>query len=70
MSRDKPRYSSPGHVLIDDRERAGTGREERGGIFIHHTSAKTSVAALQRLGFTSANPMLAHPRPRAAYEPD
>jgi hypothetical protein len=50
MSRDKPRYSGPGHILIDDREKVRDGWEAAGGIFIHHRSARQSIAALRRLG--------------------
>lgn len=51
LSRDKPRYSGPGHVLVDDRERTGAAWERAGGVFILHTSAEHSIAALKRLGF-------------------
>ncbi|MGE5539526.1 MAG: hypothetical protein ACM30I_12980 [Gemmatimonas sp.] len=50
MSRDKPRYAAPGHVLIDDREKARAGWEEKGGIFIHHVSAERTISALTELG--------------------
>jgi hypothetical protein len=52
MTRDKPRWSGPGHVLVDDRASAREGWEEKGGPFVHHTAAERSVAALRRLGFT------------------
>ncbi len=52
MSREKPRWSGPGHVLVDDRASAREGWERRGGHFIHHVSAERSVAALRCLGFT------------------
>ncbi|MCB4825096.1 hypothetical protein [Roseicella aerolata] len=51
MSRDKPRWSGPGHVLVDDRASAAEGWERKGGIFIHHTSAERSIARLQALGY-------------------
>ncbi|KAA2211781.1 hypothetical protein [Teichococcus oryzae] len=51
MSRDKPRWSGPGHVLVDDRASAAEGWERKGGVFIHHVSAASSIAALHRLGF-------------------
>lgn len=51
MSRDKPRWSAPGHVLVDDRASAREGWERKGGTFVHHVSATESVAALRRLGF-------------------
>jgi hypothetical protein len=51
MARDKHRYSGPGKVLVDDREKARVPWEAAGGTFILHTSAAASIAALQRLGF-------------------
>jgi hypothetical protein len=51
MSRDKPRWSGPGHVLVDDRASARPGWEAKGGTFVHHTSAAESIAALRALGF-------------------
>jgi len=56
MSRDKPRCSGPGHVLVDDRTSAREGWEKKGGVFVHHVSAERSVAALRRLGFTGERP--------------
>lgn len=52
MSRDKWRYSGPGHVLVDDRPSIREGWERAGGTFIHHVSAERTIAALRRLGFT------------------
>jgi len=51
MTRDKHRFSGPGHVLVDDR--AGTKQpwEASGGTFILHTSAAGSIAELKHLGF-------------------
>jgi hypothetical protein len=51
MSREKPRWSGPGHVLVDDRASAREGWEAKGGTFVHHLSARRSVAALRDLGF-------------------
>jgi hypothetical protein len=51
MARDKPRWSGPGRVLVDDRASARAGWEGRGGIFVHHVSAERSIVALRRLGF-------------------
>ncbi len=56
MSRDKPRWSGPGHVLVDDRASAREGWEKKGGVFVHHTAAERSIAALRRLGFTGERP--------------
>ena len=50
MSRDKPRWSGPGHVLVDDRASAREGWERKGGRFIHHVSAEQSIARLRELG--------------------
>jgi hypothetical protein len=54
MSRDKPKYSGPGHVLVDDRASTCEGWERAGGVFIHHVDAERSIAALRRLGFNAA----------------
>lgn len=51
MSREKPRYSGHGHVLVDDREAAREGWEAAGGTFVHHAGAAESIAALRRIGF-------------------
>jgi hypothetical protein len=50
MSRDKPRWSGPGHVLVDDRASARHGWEQKGGRFIHHVSAERSIARLKEFG--------------------
>ena len=57
MSREKGRYSGPGHVLVDDRASAREGWERAGGVFVHHRDAAGSIAALRRLGFTAAPAM-------------
>ena len=54
MSRDKPRWSGPGHVLVDDRASARDRWERKGGTFVHHVSAERSIEALRDLGFGSA----------------
>ncbi len=51
MSHEKPRWSGPGHVLVDDRASARDGWERKGGRFIHHVSAAESIAQLRALGF-------------------
>src|SRR5919199_6461542 len=51
MSREKPRWSGPGHVLVDDRASAREGWEKKGGRFVLHRSAAESIAALKALGF-------------------
>lgn len=50
MSREKPRWSGPGHVLVDDRASAREGWERKGGTFVHHVSARHTIAALRDLG--------------------
>ena len=51
LSRDKPRHSRPGHVLVDDRAKARAGWEAKGGRFIHHINAAQSIAELIEAGF-------------------
>jgi len=41
----------PGDALVDDRDKYRHLWERVGGIFIHHTSARTSIAALRNHGF-------------------
>ena len=59
MARDKPRWSGPGHVLVDDRASAREGWEKKGGAFVHHVSAERSIAALRRSGFADGAPAAA-----------
>jgi hypothetical protein len=56
MSRQKPRWSGAGHVLVDDRVSAREGWVRKGGVFVHHVSAEHSIAALRALGFTGEGP--------------
>jgi hypothetical protein len=51
MSRDKCEFATPGAVLVDDTTRYAERWVERGGIFVHHTSARASIDALRTLGF-------------------
>lgn len=51
MTRDKPRFASAGAVLVDDREKTRLGWEAAGGVFVLHTNARHSMAALKGLGF-------------------
>ena len=53
MSREKSRWSGPGHVLVDDRIVARDGWERKGGCFVHHVSAEQSIARLRELGTNS-----------------
>lgn len=50
MSRDKCKHMRHGDVLVDDYLKYKSRWEEAGGIFIHHTSAQTSLAELARIG--------------------
>jgi hypothetical protein len=45
-SRDKCLHGNPGDVLVDDYTKYRHLWEDMGGIFIHHTSAAESIAAL------------------------
>jgi hypothetical protein len=49
MSAEKHRWSAPGHILIDDREKLKEDWEKKGGTFILHVNAKCSIAEIQRL---------------------
>ena len=51
MTREKHRFSGPGHVLVDDRAGTRDPWEAAGGIFILHTQAARSIAELKLLGF-------------------
>ena len=59
MSKEKPRWSQRGHVLVDDRAFAREGWEAKGGTFVHHVSAERSIAALRKLGFSGEGPATA-----------
>ncbi|WP_114393426.1 hypothetical protein [Oleisolibacter albus] len=50
MARDKPDWSGPGHVLVDDREKTKDRWEARGGAFILHRTAADSIRQLRALG--------------------
>ena len=56
MSRDKWKHMRPGDVLIDDYLKYKSRWEEAGGVFIHHTSAQASIAALRRIGILPPQP--------------
>jgi hypothetical protein len=52
LSRDKPQFmANPGDILIDDMTKNIRRWEEAGGVGIHHTEAKLTIAKLQELGF-------------------
>lgn len=46
MSADKRNHMKPGDILVDDFLKYKHLWEEAGGTFIHHTSAKNSIAIL------------------------
>ncbi|HYE48868.1 MAG TPA: hypothetical protein VEB20_04710 [Azospirillaceae bacterium] len=50
MSRDKHLWSGPGHVLVDDRAKLKEAWEAKGGTFILHTDAASSIARLKEMG--------------------
>jgi hypothetical protein len=53
MSKDKRNHMKPGDILVDDYLKYRHLWEEAGGVFVHHTSAKSSIAALIELGILS-----------------
>lgn len=44
-------HATPGAILVDDSPKHRAGWEEAGGVFVLHTSARGSIAALRALGF-------------------
>lgn len=46
MARDKRDHAREGDVLVDDQTRHRERWEEVGGVFVHHTSARESLAQL------------------------
>ncbi len=46
MARDKRDHARDGDVLVDDQTRHRERWEEVGGVFIHHISARDSLAKL------------------------
>ena len=47
----KREHCHPGDVLVDDRDQHRRLWEQAGGLFIHHRSAKASIAALKAAGY-------------------
>ena len=47
----KRQHCHPGDVLVDDRDQHRGLWEEAGGLFILHTSARSSIAALRAAGY-------------------
>ncbi len=50
LARNKSTYCSPDDVLVDDQERYAEAWEAAGGVFILHTDALSSLAAIRKLG--------------------
>ncbi len=50
MSKDKRLHMQPGDILVDDFLKYRHLWEQAGGIFVHHTSARESLAQLALLG--------------------
>lgn len=50
MSADKRNHMKPGDVLVDDYLKYRNLWEEAGGVFIHHTSAASSIQQLREVG--------------------
>ncbi len=50
MARNKSLFMKPGDVIVDDFTKYKDPWEEKGGIFVVHTSAKNSIEQLQKLG--------------------
>lgn len=47
----KREHCHPGDALVDDRDKYRHLWEAEGGVFIHHSSAEDSIAALKAGGF-------------------
>jgi hypothetical protein len=47
----KREHCHPGDVLVDDRDQHRRLWEQAGGLFVHHKSAKASIAALKAAGY-------------------
>ena len=50
----KREHCHPGDVLVDDTDRYRHLWEREGGVFVHHASARESIAELRRLGYLDA----------------
>jgi beta-phosphoglucomutase-like phosphatase (HAD superfamily) len=48
-SRNKFKHGKPGHVLVDDYLKYRDAWVDMGGIFVHHTSAESSIQQLREL---------------------
>ncbi len=49
LTYEKPSYCRPGDVLVDDRTVNAAEWQNAGGIFVHHTSAITTVPRLEAI---------------------
>lgn len=47
----KREHCHPGDVLVDDRDNHRKAWEDAGGLFVHHHSARRSIAELRALGY-------------------
>ncbi|CAN0161642.1 unnamed protein product [Pylaiella littoralis] len=65
MSRDKHKYCRQGNVLIDDRLSLEAAWKSAGGVFIHHTSASSSLEKLKALLPADRPTLAARPEPEA-----
>lgn len=54
-SKNKHFESRDGHVLIDDRLKLKHEWEKKGGTFIHHTDAESTISALREMGILAQN---------------
>lgn len=54
LAKNKSFYCRPGDVLVDDRPQYAALWEAKGGTFVVHTSAATSLAELERIGLLPA----------------
>ncbi|RVB02855.1 hypothetical protein [Mesorhizobium sp. M7A.F.Ca.CA.004.02.1.1] len=50
-TKDKPDYCKPGDALVDDRWLNKLRWSSKGGHFVHHSGAETTLASLKRHGF-------------------
>jgi len=51
MAALKHEHLHPGDVLVDDRDKHRHLWENAGGVFVHHSSARASIAELKALGY-------------------
>ena len=58
LSREKSLHARSGDVLIDDWEKYRSLWEAKGGRWITHVSAESSIEALRRLGIEATEPRL------------